>query len=387
MKAEKKKVAGQLSWRLTSDQVDAWVTVTGGQLAPVTFDRKGRKIQPYSVSPWAEERLDPANPPLINALRGDFFCMPFGANETPYRGEEHPIHGETANSRWKFENAARNKEYSCLHLSLQTKTRPGRVDKRLFLRPGQNVVYSQHVISDMTGTMDMGHHATLEFPDHPGSGRISTSKLVHRQVYVEPTEDPVQGGYSILKAGATFRDLESVPMITGERADLSRYPARRGFEDIAILVNDPKLPLAWTAVTFAKERYVWLALKDPQVLASTLMWMSNGGRHYAPWSSRHVNIMGLEDITAYFHYGLAESARANGLSKKGYRTSHRLSKGKPFTVNYIMAAFPVPAGFDRVAAVEPNSGAGLTLTADSGKTAALPVDLDFLEAAPGAWAG
>src|SRR5689334_9331989 len=95
----KRVVYGQPSWRLASTEVEAYVTELGGQLGPVTFDRKGRKLQPYSVAPWAEERLAPGTPPIIQALRGDFFCLPFGGNSTPWRGEKHPVHGETSNAR------------------------------------------------------------------------------------------------------------------------------------------------------------------------------------------------------------------------------------------------------------------------------------------------
>jgi hypothetical protein len=107
-------------------------------------------------------------------------------------------------------------------------------------------------------------------------------------------------------------------------ADLSRYPARRGFEDLVMLVSDPDASFSWTAVTFPGQRYVWFAVKDPRVLASTILWLSNGGRHYAPWNSRHVNVMGLEEVTGHFHDGLAESAAENPISRRGYRTCFEL---------------------------------------------------------------
>ena len=77
-----------------------------------------------------------------------------------------------------------------------------------------------------------------------------------------------------------------------------------------MVVSDAALPLAWTAVAFPRERFVWFALKDPKVLGGTVLWMSNRGRHYPPWSSRHLNVMGLEEVTANFHLGLAASAAA-----------------------------------------------------------------------------
>ena len=223
-------VSGQPSWRIAAGDVEACVTELGGHLGPVRFG----KIQPFSVAPWAEEKLDPTMLPLLKALRGDFFCLPFGGNATPFKGEWHPVHGETANAKWKLESLTDHG----LHVSLRSQIRPGRVDKHVFLRPGHNAVYQQHVISQMSDPMSFGHHAMLKFPDEPGSGIISTSRFVYGQVLPVPFENPEQGGYSALKPGAEFTSLKKVAMVTGELTDLSRYPARRGFDDLAMIVND-----------------------------------------------------------------------------------------------------------------------------------------------------
>jgi hypothetical protein len=380
-------VRGQLSWRVASSQVEAFVTEMGGHLGPVTFDCKGRKLQPYSVAPWAEERTDPALPPILKALRGDFFCLPFGGNATPFGKERHPVHGETANARWEFRSEESMAGRTCLHLSLAPKVRPGRVDKRIWLLDGQNTVYSQDVVSGMTGPMNLGHHAMLKFPDAPGSGLLSTSRFVYAQVFPGAFELPEQRGYSWLKPGAEFKSLAKVPTITGETADLTRYPARRGFEDLVMLVSDADVPFAWTAVSFPKERYVWFALKDPRVLRETVFWLSNGGRHYPPWNSRHVNVMGLEEVTSYFHCGLAESARKNPISRKGFPTCLKLDSRKPLAVNYIMGVARIPAGFDHVAAIQAARGnRSIVLKSASGRQAKAAVHLDFLHADAG-WVG
>ena len=381
---KQKIVCGQASWRLASTQVEAFVTEMGGQLAPVTFDRAGRKLQPYSVAPWAEERLDPSLPPIIKALRGDFFCLPFGGNATPFGKEKHPVHGETANARWHFRALETKAGRTCLHLSLATKVRSGRVDKRIWLVEGQDTVYSQHVVSGMTGPMNLGHHAMLKFPDSPGSGLVSTSRFVYGQVFPQAFELPENRGYSWLKSGAEFDSLAKVPTITGETADLTRYPARRGFEDLVMMVNDVEVPFAWTAVSFPKERYVWFALKDPRVLRETVFWLSNGGRHYPPWSSRHVNVMGLEEVTSCFHLGLAESARKNPISEKGFPTCLTLNDRTPLVVAYIMGVAGIPAGFGHVASIQAVPGERtILLKSANGKQAKAAVDLDFLHAGTG----
>jgi hypothetical protein len=374
-------ICGQPSWRLASADVEAFVTQMGGHLGLVTFDRRGRKFHPYSVAPWAEEPVDLSLPPILRVLRGDFFCLPFGGNATPFRGEKHPVHGETANAPWRFEALETQGGRTCLHLSLKTKVRRGRVDKRIWLLDGENVVYSQHVVSGMSGPMNPGHHAMLRFPDVPGCGRLSTSRFVYGQVCPQAFELPEKGGYSGLKLGAEFDSLAKVPAQDGTMADLTYYPARRGYEDLVMLVSDAKAPFAWTAVTFPQQGYVWFALKDPRILRETVFWLSNGGRHYPPWSSRHINVMGLEEVCSYFHFGLAESARKNPISAKGHPTCVRLRPKKPLVVPYIMGVARIPRGFDRVAAIQAAAGGqAVVLQSASGRKARSPVHLDFLRA-------
>ena len=377
-------IHGQPSWRLASSSVEAFVTELGGHLGPITFDRKGRKLQPYSVAPWAEEETDPSLPSIIKALRGDFFCLPFGGNATPFGRERHPVHGETANARWRLQSLESREGRSCLHLTLKTKVRPGQVDKRIWVVEGQNTVYSQHVVTGMSGPINLGHHAMLKFPDLPGSGFVTTSRFVYGQVFPQAFELPENLGYSWLKPGAEFKSLERVPTQNGETADLTRYPARRGFEDLIMLVSDAKAPFAWTAVSFPRERYVWFALKDPRVLRETVFWLSNGGRHYPPWNSRHINVMGLEEVTSCFHLGLAESARKNPISRKGFPTYLALNPKKPLVVPYIMGMADTPAGFDRVVSIQADRGKRtILLKSASGKQARAAVDVDFLQAGAG----
>lgn len=373
-----KKKIGQSSWRIATDEVEAFVTETGGHLGPVTFRLDGQKIQPFAIAPWAEEPTPSNLPAVIKVLRGDFFCLPFGGNTLPFRGKTYPPHGETANGRWKRESALNGS----LHLSLKTKVRSVRVDKHICLHAGHNAVYQRHIISGMAGPMNFGHHAMLKFPDSPGSGRLSTSRFVRGYVAPLPLENPEDRGYSCLQPGTAFRSLEKVRMQNGKWTDLTAYPARRGFEDLVLLESDARQPFAWTAVTFPAEGYVWFALKDPRILRQTILWLSNGGRHYPPWNGRHINVMGLEEVTSYFHYGLAESAVKNPLAAKGVQTCQNLNSKKPLVVNYIMALASIPAGFDRVAAIVSTAdGKSVRLISHSGQEVVALLNLDFLKVA------
>ena len=375
MKTTLKIKYGQPSWRLAAGAVELFVTQTGAHVGPMTFRLGDRKIQPFSVAPWAEEDTPKSLPPMLKALRGDFFCLPFGGNETPLGGERHPPHGDTANRCWTLEAAQPGQ----LHLSLRTKARKGRVDKFVSLQPDQTAVYQRHVISGMSGPMSFGHHAMLKFPDRPGCGRISTSRFLRGQVAPIPFEKPEARGYSTLRPGAAFQSLREVPMQTGELADLTRYPVRRGFEDLVLLESDPSLPFAWTAVTFSEDGHVWFALKNPRVLRQTILWISNGGRHYAPWNGRHVDVLGLEEVTSYFHYGLAESAAKNPIAASGQPTCQPMNPAEPLEINYVMALAAVPRKFDEVKTITPAAdGKSVKLTAGNGVSVNVSLDLAAL---------
>ena len=374
---QQQTVHGQPSWVFRSSHVRAHLAKLGGHLAPVEF-RLGRKIvRPFSVAPWAKEKLAAGTPALLRALRGDFFCAPFGGNGTPWRGERHPPHGETANAIWRLTAFEKANDRVTLHANLELVTRPGYVGKHLTLVNGHTAVYQRHVIAGARGPMSVGHHAMLKFPDAPGSGVVSTSRFVRAQVLPEFFERPENRGYQALKPGAMFRSLERVPLLAGGTADLTRYPARPGYDDLVMLTADANLPFAWNAVTFPRERHVYFALRDPRVLRHTILWISNGGRHYAPWNGRHTSVMGIEDVTGYFHHGLAESAKPNPLSRRGIPTTLMLNPKKPTAVNYIIAVAAIPAGFDRVAEIRAVKD-GVELIATSGKRVRSPLDVEFL---------
>jgi hypothetical protein len=228
----------------------------------------------------------------------------------------------------------------------------------------------------MSGRMPLGHHAMLHLPAQ-GSARISTSRFLRGQVFPGAFENPADGGYSCLKPGAEFSSLKKVPKADGGQADLSVYPSREGFEDLVLMVSDDSLPFAWTAAVVAAEGWVWFSLKDPRVLRSTIFWMSNGGRHYAPWNGRHRRVIGIEEVTSFFHLGHAESVRPNALSRTGIPTSVALDPEHPLSVNAIMAVAPIPKGFDEVRDIRP-TGKGVELVSRSGKLVRVPLDTGFL---------
>lgn len=378
-------IEGAPSWTFGSDSVEASLTQNGGHLAPVRF-RIGRKIiQPFAIAPWAADPIPPDDQNVLRTLRGDFFCAPFGGNETPWRGTHYPAHGETAVNEWTFSGQKILPDGIEFSTALALRATQGEVTKRITLRHHETNIYCRHELRGISGPLCLGHHAMLAFPDEAGAARIQLSPWHHGRVCPEPFESPGKGGYFSLKTGAPFRRLDRVPLATGGFADLSTYPAREGFEDLVMVssrqasssssdAND----IAWASVTFPNAGYLWFSLKSPRTLASTILWHSNGGRHYPPWSGRHRRVLGVEDVTAYFHFGQAQSARSNPLSRSGVPTVLRLRKNHMTPVNYIMGVAAIPKGFDRVQTLRAVGGNRIRIRSASGITIDHPVNTHFL---------
>jgi hypothetical protein len=347
------------------------LTRTGGQIGPVNF-RLGRQlIEPFHTAPWCDTPEAEKLIPLLRELRGDFFCAPFGDGPA-WRGEAHPPHGETANADWTLVSSAPEK----LVATLQTRVRPGTITKTIEARPDETNLYQTHLFEGYQGGMCVGHHAMLDF-NRNGPGRVSTSKLRVAQVLPALFENPAKGGYSSLKPGAWIRRLDKVPMADGGKTDLTRFPAREGFEDLVMVHHQDTDDFAWAAVVFPDKNFVWFSLKNPASLASTVLWHSHGGRHYAPWNGRHRGVLGVEDVTAYFHLGLKASLAKNPWKDLGVPTSLTFSRGKPTRIPYIMGVAALPKGFDTVRSIR-RTATGIRLQSASGRVIEHAVDTAFL---------
>lgn len=164
-------------------------------------------------------------------------------------------------------------------------------------------------------------------------------------------------------------------MIDGGRADLSRYPARKGFEDLVMMVHESgDAPFAWTACVM--DGYVWFSLKKVEDFPATLFWISNGGRHSEPWDGRHLGRLGIEDVCSYFCDDV-EDSRKDLLAEEGIPTTREFD-GSRVDLKLIQAVAAVPKGFGKVVEIEGDEDA-VHLVDESGWQIWVPLDWRFLE--------
>ncbi len=371
-------IAAQPSWVVENGQVRAAITRKGGQMAPVSFcSDTGEAVQPYHISPWQGEGIA-VDRPVLEPLRGDFFCLPFGGDCT-VRGVAHTTHGEPATEAWTLRGLQRSGPVTRLTLEMSTAKIAGRVTKHVQLVEGHNAVYLSDVLEGYDVRTSLGHHATLAGGEKPDALLVSTSPLLFGKVSPRPPATFESGGeYNALAAGATFRGLDRVPTVWKEMPwdSCASFPRRRGFCDIIQVYNKPSFGPAWTTAVNASAGWIWFAIKDPAVLPSTVFWMENHGRHGSPWNGRNCCI-GLEDVCAYFASGLAASLKRNELNQKGIATTRKLSPARPFAVNYIEGVARVPRGFGRALSAVFDEGL-VCFVGESGKKVKVPVRHDFV---------
>ncbi len=364
--AEADIVHGEQSISISTPSVTAWLTLRGGHLAPVEFHLPCGVVAPYSLAPWRPGE-HPDLDPLLDVLRGDFWCLPFGAQP---EGQDH---GSVARDTWSLVHV----EPGSAHLTIQAKDTGARVDKVVSLRDNQTAVFQEITIRDLEGNFSYGTHPILDLSGLPaGAARISTGAIRWASVFTAPFADPSLGERQLLTPGAQFDDLAEIPMGDGRSFDLSRYPAAPGHEDLVMITQQGDAHhLGWTAVS--SPGYTWCALKDVRDFPSTVLWVSNGGRTHLPWLGRHTGRLGVEDVCSYFHEGLTAS-REDRLRDRGIATTRHFTTSDPVTLRTVQVVVPTPPEFGPVADLTPVDDGHIRLTDDQGTSVEASVDWTFV---------
>lgn len=328
-----------------------------GVIDDLVIDCEGAKeLRPLHRAPWLRsgEALPDSVAPVERRLAGDFFCAPFGRTSP-----DIPIHGWAANGTW--EKAGSNRAASgavTTTYDLRETVEGARLSKHLTLCPGHPVVYQSHVFEGGAGTIPVAHHAMIHVP---GGARLSFSSKASGFTPGRALETDPKRGHSVLLYPQRFASLAKVKRADGGISNASLYPFDQGHEDFAVMSEKPGAQLGWSAALAKADGFLFFAIKDATVLPHTALWMSNGGRSYAPWNGRHRAVIGIEEASLDHRLIEDPQDRPSGLA---------LGKGRA-TVRYALGAIPVPAGWTAVSDIRLD-GDKLTLTDAGGDERTLP---------------
>ncbi|MEM1432128.1 MAG: hypothetical protein AAGG09_21940 [Pseudomonadota bacterium] len=334
-----------------------------GNLRALELDWDGRRISPLATAPWVArgEPVPEDLPPVERQLAGDFLCAPFGASDV----EEAPPHGHPANSAWTL-----GASEGALSLVLDRSVMGASVSKRLALSPEAPLLYQVHEVSGGQGGLTLAHHPMVHMA---AGGRMTVSP---KRVALT-TAPPLEPGRNRLLCPAESADLAQFPAAEGGTLDLGHLPIGTGTEDFVTLVEAEGRDLGWTAILRAAEDDIVFFLKDPAVLSVTMLWHSNAGRDYPPWSGRHTGVLGVEDGIAAGALGHAAALGDNPIARTGVPTHLPLAQGHTHRIAHVTGAIPRPPGWTAVAEILAAAD-HLRLTDISGDTCDLPFDGAFL---------
>lgn len=318
------------------------------------WEVQGRSV--LRAAPWREEpevQASDLETPGLRALAGDFFCMPFCADDVA--GD--PAHGHPANSAWDVTEAGE----AHATLSLRADVRGARLTKSV--RIDGTALYQSHVIAGGAGEVTLAHHPMARMA---AGGRLSYSPK--RLIRTDPL--PQYEGHNLWALNQIRPDLR-LDCEDGSVWDLHDYPAQHAVEDFVILVEARGARLGWTVLIREAEDDMLVVLKDPRQLPVTMLWISNGGRDFAPWNGRHRGVIGIEDGIAAGATGLRYAQGDNPLRAAGVDTTLHL--GPRTCIRHAMVSLPRPPGWTRVTEVTAADGQ-LTLTEASGRQINTPFD-------------
>lgn len=341
-----------------------------GHIAAMDIEADGRVLKPLHRAPWVgspRETLPENLPEGTVRLSGDFLCAPFSASDV----EPAPLHGWPANSAWDaIENGALPGGWRGV-FRLRRKVMGAAVDKIFTLRDGHPFLYQEHIFSGGSGAISVAHHPMTVMQ---GGGRLAFSPKRAAVTPTAPLEpDPARGRF-MLAYPARATDLKQFPLAGRGATDLTDYRMEDRREDFITLVEADHGGPGWTAIARRAERDLVLVLKNPDELPVTMLWFSNGGRDYAPWSGRHLGVLGIEDgRTAIGH---AASLDDNWLKHEGVATAFALAEGRSVSFRHVIGVVP-SAEAEAPGSLEQATDR-LRIVAPNGAVKEVPFDGDFL---------
>lgn len=336
-----------------------------GHIAELAITSNGRTLRPLHRAPWIGSPDLPATMPAGQLrLSGDFLCAPFSRSDV----EEAPLHGWTSNSAWEHVGDEKLADGVQATFRLERKVMGAVVEKRLTVRNGHPFLYQEHSFIGGSGAISVAHHPMTEMR---AGGRLAFSpKRLAATPETAPEPDPAHG-HSALAYPAESNDLTRFPAADGGVLDLTEFRPDIAHEDFVTLIEAVHDGMGWSAVAREAEDDVVLVLKNPAELPVTMLWISNGGRFYAPWNGRR-GVLGVEDGRAAI--GHAASLGDNWLKRKGVETAFAL--GGTVSFRQVVGAVASSRGVAPRAVTAARGG--LQLAFDGGASDELGFDDTFL---------
>lgn len=318
----------------------------GGMLGPVTFLLPdGRQVSPLHVAPWSHDPNRAALPPILQELRGEWPCVPFGSDGSrplpqgwqgggeTFAGAEVP-HGHGSNSHWTWGDCdERQIKLTCSY----PEDHPVRQLRRTIVPDPQAAAIDVTLEIDVRKPcrLPIGLHPTFRLSPRPGSVRLESGS--YDEVCSFPGD--VEPGATLFAPHGRWPKLQTVEARDGRVIDATSVPLDRNAEELLQLVGiDGTMALHYRDEGF-RARLAWQKEHFPGLL----LWYSNRGRTAFPWHGRHL-ALGVEPVCSAFDLGPAVSTAGNELVSATNATSLSFHPDRPFVTRYRLSVEAAPMG-------------------------------------------
>jgi hypothetical protein len=316
----------------------------GGMIGPTSFVLPdGRQVAPFHIAPWFAEDTAPDLPGILQRLRGEWPCVPFGADAprrlppgwradgTSFDGADVP-HGHSSNTDWQFTPA----DPACVEMICPYPDQHPIKLLRRTIRPDPAAPALDIMLTIEAREacrLPIGLHPTLRLPQD-GTAQLIPPAFREGRVFPLAVE-----ASSLLAPDARFQSLDAVPTLSGALLSLSRLPLSSNNEELVQLCGVSGDFVLRHSTEGFQLRLSWNTSHFPSVL----LWVSNRGRSYAPWNSRHL-ALGIEPVCSAFDLGPAVSTAPNPISDAGTPTAMDFTRNNAFTTQYRIAVEPLRTG-------------------------------------------
>ena len=317
-------------WTLKWAHGEATAQSLGGMLAPVRFELgEGRTVSPLYVAPWGDDARWPG---LLRALRGEWPCLPFGAVMAPpglppgfetRNAADTWNHGYGANHMWRLVEKVADR--LTLRIDYPSEGEIESLERTIEVDPealALTVSLTVHARRDVV--LPFALHPTFAIPDEG----IEVLACPHQSVHSYPVAP--EPGISRSSPNHTFASLKAIATETG-LMDVTRLPLLDKTEELLQIAGcQPPFVLRYPA-----QRADVLLDWNSEELPDALLWISNGGRAYEPWSGRNF-ALGVEPAQSFFDLGRVVTPPAD--HPLAGRTGLAFRAGVPRTISYRLSA-------------------------------------------------
>lgn len=294
-----------MRYSLENRAARATVHRSGGMVL-AEFTLGDRRVRPLFLPAWASEN---AADGLLNNLRGDFPCVPFGGApaQAALPGGWHPdkaaadpdefAHGYGAHHLWNL--AETGVGFIRIAVDYPRSHPIEGLERIVSLSPDHpKVLFEDRIHVRKTCRLPVGLHPIFRLPKENGAARLRLPNCRIMRTY--PGDVDASAAFV---PDASVPDAQAVPLRRGGTADATSLPMEISTEDLLMLCE---VETGRVALENRAEAYRAVLEWDASLLKGCLLWFSNRGRGFEPWNGRNV-CLGVEPIASAFDLGTAVS--------------------------------------------------------------------------------